>query len=508
MAFKIGTTTYNYLRDAINSAVSEDTIFVEQGIYDISTSPNYTPGVPNASITSFNKFYGSTAYSLSRFFSSQSGISGLTIKGAGAATTAIVNLNRIYNTNLDSGLGLPTRWTICDLTLNFNSPGTSAPYILQTGNATNSTAAVTSLTLKNLTFDGVHGGSRGSSGAYCVLFRADNLLVDGIRVETLTGQQGYTRGTTTAQSSGGSAFLQAQGNDMIIRNSTFKEAGFRNSLTIFGSSNVLVENNTFDGDFQLKSAGQVLSDSTATIQRNTFKNGTYLDLEQVNSKAVAITSNAFDGATASGVAGIVIRENAGSLSQLANVTATGNTFKDVVPFQSLVAAAASGPSTQLMFGSNTVINPISGAQTWQRFIVGGTANDFLSGATGTLSANDFIIGGPGNDSLVGNGGNDAFVFTAAPGTVNGNVDSIRDFNGTGLGTDKIWLDDAVFTTLSKGALNGKYGTYINFDGTDSVFYDTQGTGSVVENGTTVFKVFELVAGSRPSLLSQSSFVVF
>ena len=53
----------------------------------------------------------------------------------------------------------------------------------------------------------------------------------------------------------------------------------------------------------------------------------------------------------------------------------------------------------------------------------------------------------GNDVLVGFAGADTFAFTTAPGA--GNVDSIFDFAA---GSDRIALDDAVFTGLVAGAL--------------------------------------------------------
>jgi Ca2+-binding RTX toxin-like protein len=94
-----------------------------------------------------------------------------------------------------------------------------------------------------------------------------------------------------------------------------------------------------------------------------------------------------------------------------------------------------------------------------------------------------LNGGAGSDSLRGNGGADTFAFTDA--LVAGNIDHILDFAS---GTDKIALDDAVFTGLGLGALPaGAFvaGTTaqdandrILYDqASGAIFYDADGNGS-------------------------------
>jgi Ca2+-binding RTX toxin-like protein len=75
-----------------------------------------------------------------------------------------------------------------------------------------------------------------------------------------------------------------------------------------------------------------------------------------------------------------------------------------------------------------------------------TGNEFGQSVIGNNGANT-INGGAGSDTLTGHGGADMFQFTTALG--GGNVDAITDFQA---GTDKIQLDDAVFTGLGLGAL--------------------------------------------------------
>jgi Ca2+-binding RTX toxin-like protein len=76
-----------------------------------------------------------------------------------------------------------------------------------------------------------------------------------------------------------------------------------------------------------------------------------------------------------------------------------------------------------------------------------TGNEFANILAGNDGAN-LLDGKGGGDVLAGYGGADTFAFTSALGA--GNVDRIEGFVH---GTDKIALDDAVFTGLGLGALN-------------------------------------------------------
>jgi hypothetical protein len=187
-----------------------------------------------------------------------------------------------------------------------------------------------------------------------------------------------------------------------------------------------------------------------------------------------------------------------ALSQLRSLTISGNQFTDVIPLVLDLSTAATGTNpaatAQFSFGSNEVYNPVTSSfTTFGRFIVGGTSADTLTGAP--LTRNDFISGAQGNDTLTGNGGSDAFVFAFQPGTANNNVDTITDFKNpdiTSNNDDKIWLDDAVFTTLSKGALGSSFGTIINYNpGTRCLFYDPLGLGSTSETNVGTLKIAKL-----------------
>ncbi|HEY5712573.1 MAG TPA: hypothetical protein VIT38_11820 [Allosphingosinicella sp.] len=95
---------------------------------------------------------------------------------------------------------------------------------------------------------------------------------------------------------------------------------------------------------------------------------------------------------------------------------------------------------------------------------GGGGNDALFGFDG----NDTLVGGNGSDALFGGNGADTFAFTTALGAAN--VDLIADFVS---GTDKIALDDAIFTGLGLGALSAN--AFVNGtsaqDADDRILYD-------------------------------------
>ena len=140
------------------------------------------------------------------------------------------------------------------------------------------------------------------------------------------------------------------------------------------------------------------------------------------------------------------------------------------------SAAINGTGNALnntLTGNNgaNVLSGLAGLDT----LVGGTGNDQLSG-------------GAGNDSLGGGGGVDRFVFDTALGS--SNVDRLTDFVR---GTDKLVLDDDIFTKLGTGTAAGKaiasgsykVGTkatdandYLVYDpATDKLFYDRDGSGA-------------------------------
>lgn len=120
-------------------------------------------------------------------------------------------------------------------------------------------------------------------------------------------------------------------------------------------------------------------------------------------------------------------------------------------------------------------------------LIGNSGNDVLKGEAGNDSISggdgaDALRGGTGNDTLSGGLGIDAFAFDTVLNATT-NVDTIADFNIM----DIIWLDDAIFTSLSKGTLAAsrfRIGTgAADFD--DNIIYNNV-TGDIFYDGNGVF----------------------
>ncbi len=139
-------------------------------------------------------------------------------------------------------------------------------------------------------------------------------------------------------------------------------------------------------------------------------------------------------------------------------------------------------------GPNSVIENATGGSGSDRLygnelsnlLIGRAGNDVLSGASG----NDRLFGGTGNDVLAGGAGIDGFYFNAAP-VARVNVDRIKDFNTT---QDTLYLDDAVFPRLHKGAISSAHfhvgsaahdsNDYIIYNKANgALIYDNNGTGA-------------------------------
>lgn len=141
-------------------------------------------------------------------------------------------------------------------------------------------------------------------------------------------------------------------------------------------------------------------------------------------------------------------------------------------------------------------------------MLGIDGNDLLFGNAGV----DTLNGGIGSDLLEGGAGVDTFVFNTALGATN--IDTIVDFT---VGTDVIHLDNAIFVSLTLGALNaanfissttvptdttGDADDFIKYDSiTGALYYDSNGSAA---GGT--FLQFATLTGS-PDTLDAGSFVV-
>lgn len=100
------------------------------------------------------------------------------------------------------------------------------------------------------------------------------------------------------------------------------------------------------------------------------------------------------------------------------------------------------------------------------FGIGNSLGNLIVGNSGANA----LDGRLGNDTLTGGGGADRFTFTTAPNAKT-NRDTITDFKH---GTDKIVLDNAVFSALTKtGALSaGNFAINSSQDANDYIIYNT------------------------------------
>ncbi|RCW24686.1 serralysin [Ciceribacter lividus] len=116
-------------------------------------------------------------------------------------------------------------------------------------------------------------------------------------------------------------------------------------------------------------------------------------------------------------------------------------------------------------------------------LLGNTGNNILNGVGGndTISGGagaDKLYGGLGNDTLVGGAGADAFVFNTTLNS-SSNVDTVTDFSVT---DDTIWLENAVFKTLTKTGTLASSAFYastagVAHDSNDRIIYETD-TGNL------------------------------
>jgi len=135
-------------------------------------------------------------------------------------------------------------------------------------------------------------------------------------------------------------------------------------------------------------------------------------------------------------------------------------------------------------GTDTVFATVSGYTlaanlenlTLLGSVIQGRGNNLDNTITGN-AADNVLDGGAGNDTLIGGAGQDQFLFNSVLNSST-NVDSITDFTAN---TDKLLLDDAIFSSLSVlGALNANNfvagGSATAVDANDFLLYDTTSGG--------------------------------
>ena len=470
------------IRAAINAAANGDTIQLTTGTFDI-TSSGFSTTSPGTSPATFARF----------------GNKSLTFKGVSQGGSIVNGNPRIFTVQQDGASGIPTDINLQSMTLNYSG---GSGYILQFGDKIyaagadpcgnqyfNSVNVIRGVDIVDVAFSGTSAGGNGAAGTYMEIssgytaagaaplnFNFANSTVN------LTGQAGFN----PAVPSGGSAFLQAQGDGISITGSNFNENGYRNSLSIWNSSNVLIDSNAFSHPAYpfVRASGETIRNSSGVVSLNSFSDGTYLDLRDFCNDTLNIKGNSFLMTDAknpaglfggSGPFGILLRDTSAFSSLTFGNGIDANYFQDGLVFKNTTSTATSFTGEfSVYLTKSDIFGPFTKA------IVGGTASDNLTGLA--TSGPDWISGDLGNDTLTGGAGSDAFVFAT---TLNAstNVDRITDF-GSG---DQIWLDDSFFPL-----------------GLASVSQTVVGGNLELSYGGTKFAVLQGIT----SPLANSSFAVF
>lgn len=329
---------------------------------------------------------------------------------------------RIYQQNID---GPYSPGVIKDVELTY-STGTDALLSATSGN----------FSLSNVRFTGTHSGWAGNGNKYLSLtsFNAAaplNVPLSLANVSvTISGQAGFN-GTT-----GGSAFLHSWNNNgpVSITNSNFDESGFASTLNLLGtgaspSGSYTITNNSFNRSTDparrtVRPEGNRLENVNAVLSRNTFTQGSYLDLYGNISGitlGTASTTNTFNVIN-NGYGIRVTAPTTGAAPTLLGTNAF-NLSGSGVPLKYVNGTPSTGYA--LTGGTITV-----GATTFSSLIAGGQAGDSISGTANVDWINgddgdDNISGGAGNDSILGGAGNDTIEGGAGNDTLNG---------GTGIDT--------------------------------------------------------------------------
>lgn len=482
----VGPGGFASIRDALTSPTiaTGDTIQIASGTYDITAT-----GYAN-----------SLAYSAKPYcYTGFTGVTSLLYNGAGKTSTTITGNARLFGQNVDGTA--PQSVSYSNFALSYTS---GSGYIL-------SSTATPTININSVSFTGTHSGNAGASGNYADVRNVTSFTLSNSDV-SLTGQAGFNGPAGT----GGSSFLMLKGSGISITGNSFNESGYRNALSIFDSTGVLVDNNTFSrtSNRNVRSGGEKLKDTTGTVSNNKFFDGAYLAVEKISTGSVTVSNNTFaqfdpagtpipNPISGGGAVGIVLQ---GTGSATALGTVTGNTFSYVAPFsnQTSNVVTVSGAS------SNNYIDPITNAtKNFNAYYVGGTGTDTLTGS----SSPEYFIGGAGSDTINTAGGADYILFNTALSA--SNVDTITGFNSN----SRIILDRKIFAGItatydpsgtpvasSIGAVNNSVQVENNTTGTASsaatriifntsskeLLYDPDGVGGTA---ATVFAVLTGYSGS-------------
>lgn len=218
--------------------------------------------------------------------------------------------------------------------------------------------------------------------------------------------------------------------------------------------------------------------------------------DTMTSAVIALMSNGYAGATLYGGAGYDYLNGSSAADRFYfeadGGQASGGAGNDRYYLEGngadedIVELGSQGADTILTKGSYTLatgvsINVLRTDDDYRQTTLSLTGNEFSQILIGNSGSN-VLDGKRGNDKLTGFYGNDIFSFTSKLGATN--VDTITDFNAA---DDTIRLENAIFTTLTAGALDASAfrinATGLAEDADDRIirsatglFYDADGVG--------------------------------
>jgi Ca2+-binding RTX toxin-like protein/uncharacterized protein YxjI len=321
---------------------------------------------------------------------------------------------------------------------------------------------------------------QGGGGSDNVAAKTGYVLNAGAEVEILSTTN---NAGTAAISLNGNAFGQ-----VLVGN-----AG-ANYLDGGGGADTLVGlggNDTYivDADDRVVEQGGGGSDSVAAKTSYVLNAGAEVEVLSTtndgDTAAISLNGNEF-GQVLVGNAGANYLDGGGGADTLVGL---GGNDTYIVDADDRVVEQGGGGSDNVAAKTSYVLNAGAEVEILSTTNDAGTAaislngNEFGQVLVGNAGDN-ILNGGAGNDLLIGLGGADTFAFTSALGA--NNVDAITDFVS---GTDRIALDDAVFTAIGgPGALNPNAffagaaahdadDRIIYNQSTGQLFYDADGTGA-------------------------------
>ena len=250
--------------------------------------------------------------------------------------------------------------------------------------------------------------------------------------------------------------------------------------------------------------GNKIANSAARITGNHFYDGYYLVLERtINDPTLTVdlSSNHFhqwdatkspipDPILGGGAVGFTLQGSFVS-SYIPNLGLGNNMFNYVAPFNNY-----SSTPTLITGGGNQYTKPANNsAASVNRYHVGGTGNDTLTGTT----AAEVFNGGAGNDtintgSLIGSGNIDFVIFNS-PLSATTNVDTVTNFSyaANNAFIDRIVLDRKYFTGITAHYNNTATGVLGGVGAVSATNVENNTTG--ISNNPSTRLVYQTTTGN-------------